>query len=101
MRHKIDRAFERLADALGTNCAIICFAVIAIVPLFFQLPRTVIEWQNWLSQTCIQLIALAVLQKGTRTEGRRQQRLIKETHDIMVAEFKRECFSCANHEERT
>ena len=81
----VDRFFIKMADALGTNTAIVCFALIAIVPLYFQAPHSVIEWQNWLSQTCIQLIALAVLQKGTRVEGDRQATLILETHDAAVA----------------
>ena len=81
----IDRFFIKISDALGTNTAIVCFALIAVVPLYFQVPHTVIEWQNWLSQTCIQLIALAVLQKGTRVESDRQAALILETHDAAVS----------------
>ncbi len=81
----IDRFFIRVSDALGTNTAIVCFAMIAIIPLYFQLPHSIIEWQNWLSQTCIQLIALAVLQKGTRLESSRQAALILETHDAAIA----------------
>lgn len=83
----IDRMFEKIADALGTNTAIVVFTAIAVVPLFFQLPHTVIEWQNWLSQTCIQLIALAVLQKGTKVEGARQSTIIRETHDATLSEL--------------
>jgi len=81
----INRFFEKITDALGTNEVIIAFAAIAVIPLYFQLPHTVLEWQNWLSQTCIQLIALAILQKGTRVEGERQSRLIKETHDAAIS----------------
>jgi hypothetical protein len=81
----IDRIFIKISDALGTNAAIVCFALIAFVPLYFQQPHTIMEWTSWLSQTCIQLIALAVLQKGTRIEGEKQARLILETHDAAVA----------------
>jgi len=84
----IDKVFEKIADGLGTNCTIVIFALIAFAPLFFQLPKTVIEWQMWLSQTCIQLVALAVLQKGTRIEGQRNNRLLQETHDNVMKEFK-------------
>ena len=83
----IDRFFEKIADGLGTNWAIIVFALIAFVPLYFQLPKTIIEWQMWLSQTCIQLVALAVLQKGTRIEGGRSAKLLQEAHDAVMAEF--------------
>jgi hypothetical protein len=81
----IDRIFIKISDALGTNSAIVLFVLIATVPLCFQLPATVGEWQNWLSQTFIQLVCLAILQKGTRVESDRQAALILETHDAAVA----------------
>jgi hypothetical protein len=83
----IDKLIEKLADALGTNWAIFVFASIAFVPLYFQLPRTIIEWQNWVSQTCIQLVALAILQRGTQIEGTRTNQLLQETHDKELEEF--------------
>lgn len=94
----IDRFFIGLADALGTNTTIAMFAVIAFVPLCYQLPKTVIEWQNWLSQTCIQLIALAILQKGTKIEGARTYKILAETHDTVMTELnliKKLCVGCA------
>lgn len=83
----MDRFCTWLADSLGTNTAIAAFVLIAFVPLWFQLPKTVIEWQSWLSQTCIQLVALAVLQKGTRLQGDRSDRMLKETHDAVMQEM--------------
>ena len=96
----IDRFFRKLSDALGTNTVIVLFILIAVVPLYFQLPHTVIEWQTWISQTFIQLTALAILQKGTKVEGERQARLILETHDAAVEMRKEENIRAAErHEE--
>ena len=83
----IDHLFEQLADALGTNAAIIIFTLIAFVPLAYQMPTTVIAWQAWLSQTAIQLIALAVLQKGQRLAEHRTRKMLKETHDTVMQEM--------------
>ena len=83
----IDRFFEKVADSLGTNTCTVLFALIAFVPLAYQIPKTVLEWQNWLSQTAIQLIALSILQKGTRVEGNRNYKLLSETHDIVMSEL--------------
>ena len=84
----IDRAMTLIADSLGTDACIIIFVLIAVVPLWYQLPQTILEWQEWLSQTAIQLIALAVLAKVSKVEGKRQNKLIKETHDIVLEELK-------------
>jgi hypothetical protein len=51
------------------------------------MPRTILEWQQWLSGTAIQLIALAVLQKGTRQEGAKNLQLLLDTHDATMAEM--------------
>jgi hypothetical protein len=83
----IDRFFDAIADALGTNGCITLFAMIAFFPLIFQLPRTPLEWQGWLSQTALQLILLAVLQKGTKLEGKRNYNLMLDIHSDLMAEL--------------
>lgn len=84
----IDRCFVALSDFLGSNTAISIFFVIAFVPLMVQLPRSVLEWQIWLSQTAIQLIALGIIQKGTHLEGQRNYKILKETHYSVMAELR-------------
>ena len=84
----IDKFFNKITEALGTNTAIIAFLLIAFAPLAFQLPDNILNWQAWLSQSCIQLVALAVLQKGTRMEGQKTSALLQETHDIVICELK-------------
>ncbi len=84
----IDKAMTLIADSLGTDACIIIFVLIAVVPLWYQLPQTILEWQQWLSQTAIQLIALAILAKVSKIEGGKQAKLIRETHDIVIRELK-------------
>ena len=83
----IDKICISISDLLGTNFCIFIFILIAFVPLYYQTPTTISAWQNWLSQTCIQLVALAVLQKGTKIEGNRTYNMQKETHDTVMNEF--------------
>lgn len=72
----IDKLCTKMADALGSNAAVILFILIATVPLFYQVPRDVIGWQVWLSNTAIQLIALAVLAKVSKVESGRTTEIL-------------------------
>jgi len=83
----MDRLCIWMADMLGTNTAIAVFVLIAFVPLAYHLPQTVLEWQTWLSQVCIQLIALAVIQKGQKVTEGRVLGLLQETHDTVMKEM--------------
>ena len=87
MRAAIDSLFCWLADALGSNGSIILFTLIAFVPLAYHLPTGVLEWQAWLSQVCIQLIALAVIQKGGKTSETRIMGYLQESHDAHMVEL--------------
>ena len=82
-----DKFFTWIADNLGTDTVIVLFTLIAIVPLFYQTPRNILEWQQWISQTAIQLIALAILAKVSKIEGGKQSKLIQETHDMTMNEI--------------
>lgn len=97
MKKVIDDFFLWMADALGTDGCIMLFCLIAFVPFFHQLPKSILEWQQWLSQTAIQLIALAVLAKVSKIEGARNFSLLKDTHDVVMEELtqiKEFCSGC-------
>jgi len=83
----VNKLFIWIADSLGTNACILLFCLIAFVPLAYQMPQTMLEWQNFISQTVIQLVALAILAKTGKIEGEKQQKLLQETHDAVMAEF--------------
>ena len=82
----IDRYFEWVSDALGTKTCAALFVLVAFVPLTYGLPKTVLEWQLWLSNTFLQLVLLAVIQKGGKVTEKRIIELLQETHDISSAE---------------
>ena len=83
-----DAILNWIANSMGTNLCIVLFTLIAVVPLYYQLPDNILSWQQWLSQTAIQLIALAILAKVSKIEGGKQGRLIQDTHDIVMKEIK-------------
>lgn len=84
----IDRFFIWLADSLGTNSCILLFCFIAFAPLYYQRPQTILELQNYVSQTVIQLIALAVIAKVSKLESARTMNLLQESHDAQMEELK-------------
>ena len=43
LKNSIDKFFDSLADGLGTNTVIFLFILIAIAPLWYQLPQTPME----------------------------------------------------------
>jgi hypothetical protein len=83
----IDAFFDAIDDALGTNTAVVAFALIAFVPMAYHVPQNVMEWQTWLSNTCIQLIALAIIQRGGKGSERRILAYLAESHDAHMAEL--------------
>jgi len=82
-----DRIMDAIADSLSTKICFVVFCIIASVPLFFQHPADVLGWDQYISQTVIQLVALSVLAIVSKNEGREQQRVLKETHDYAMQEL--------------
>ena len=82
-----DRIMDAIADSLSTKTCFVIFCIIAFVPLAVQMPRDILGWQQWISQTAIQLIALSVLAIVAKKESREQQKMLQETHDKVLEEF--------------
>lgn len=82
-----DRIMNVIADSLSTKVCFVIFCIIAFVPLFFQHPADVLGWDQYISQTVIQLVALSVLAIVSKKEGREQQRILNETHDCVMEEL--------------
>jgi len=78
---------DAIADGLSTRICFVIFCVIAFVPLFFQHPADVLGWDQYISQTVIQLVALSVLAIVSKKEGKAQQRMLQETHDTVMIEM--------------
>ena len=82
-----DRIMDVIADSLSTKVCFAIFCIIAFVPLFFQHPADVLGWDQYISQTVIQLVALSVLAIVAKKESATQQKLILETHDWSKEQF--------------
>jgi hypothetical protein len=85
---RLDGFFIWIADSLGTNACILLFCFIAFAPLLYQTPQTILELQSFVSQTVIQLIALAILAKVSKIESSKVMKLLKENHSMQMAEMK-------------
>lgn len=83
-----DKVMDAIADSLSTKACLLIFCIIAFVPLAVQIPKDILGWQQWVSQTAIQLIALSILAIVAKKEGREQRAMLKETHDTVMEQFK-------------
>lgn len=82
-----DNFIFKVADALAYKSTVLIFTIIAVVPLFFQMPHDILGWQQWLSQSAIQLISLAILAIVSKNEGSKTAKILKETHDTVMQEL--------------
>ncbi|MEI8011568.1 MAG: hypothetical protein WCI27_03670 [Candidatus Omnitrophota bacterium] len=78
----------KLADALATMVMFFGVTFLTMSILFFQTPRTPLEWVQYIVQTFFQGVALPVLAFVAKIEGSRQQKLLQETHDTVMLEIK-------------
>lgn len=87
MNKLTDRIMDAIADSLSAKVCFVIFCFIAFVPLFFQRPADILGWDQYISQTVIQLVALSVLAIVAKKESADQQKLILEIHDWSQAQF--------------
>ena len=87
MNKLTDRIMDTIADSLSTKTCFLIFCFIAFVPLFFQYPADLLGWDQYISQTVIQLVTLSVLAIVAKKEGRAQQKMLQETHDCAMEEL--------------
>ena len=77
----------KLADALANMVMFFGVTFLTLSILFFQTPRTPLEWVQYIIQTFFQGVALPILAFVAKIEGNRQQRLLQETHDAVMGEM--------------
>ncbi len=68
------------------GCFYLIFALV-IVPLFFQHPTDLVGWVQYIVQSLFQGVALPVLGYVARVAGEKQERVLSETHDTVMAEL--------------
>lgn len=83
----LDAFFIWIANNLGTNSCIILFCLIAFVPLFYQSPQTILDWQQYISQTVIQLVALSILAKVAKIESEKSEKRLNEMYNNIKSDL--------------
>lgn len=88
MRKFNDWLGDRLAIFLSTmGCFYLIFALV-IVPLFFQHPYDLVGWVQYIVQSIFQGVALPILGYVSKKAGDNQEKVLNETHDMVMEELK-------------
>jgi len=76
-----------LSDGLSSMQMFYIVTLCVVIPLLFQRPSTLIEWIQYLSTAILQAVALPLLGFTTKKSGDAQEKVIKESHDLLLNEF--------------
>jgi hypothetical protein len=79
---------DKFSFALSTMEMFWLVLVLVLLPLLFQHPDTLISWIQYLSTAVLQAVALPLLGYTTKKSGESQEKIIKDTHDILMNELK-------------
>ncbi len=79
---------KKLSDSLSTMEMFYIVTFLVLFPLFFQRPDTLISWIQYISTAMLQAIALPLLGYTTKKSGESQEKVIIETHKILIDELK-------------
>ena len=77
-----------LADSLATMAMFYGVTFLVTIPLRWQVPQDIPGWVNYLSSNFFQGVALPIIGYSAKREGNRNYKLLLETHDTVMAEFK-------------
>ena len=77
----------KLADWLSTMIMFYAVSFLVVSILFFQKPGSPLEWIQFVVQCFFQGVALPVLAFVAKHEGKKTERLLRETHDTVLKEF--------------
>ena len=78
---------KKLSDSLSTMEMFYIVTFLVLFPLFFQRPDTLISWIQYISTAMLQAIALPLLGYTTKKSGESQEKVIMETHDLLMKEL--------------
>jgi len=76
-----------LADWLSTMAMFYAVGFLVLSILFFQMPKTPLDWVQYIVQAFFQGVALPVLAFVAKKEGTKTERILQETHDTVMAEL--------------
>ncbi|MFA6075773.1 MAG: hypothetical protein WCV63_07655 [Negativicutes bacterium] len=78
---------QKLAYWLATVAMFYAVTFLTLSILFFQTPQSALEWVQYSVQTFFQGVALPVLAFVAKISGERQEKILQETHDTVMAEL--------------
>jgi phosphotransferase system glucose/maltose/N-acetylglucosamine-specific IIC component len=76
-----------LANSLSTMAMFYGVGFLVVSILFFQMPKSPLEWVQYIVQSFFQGVALPVLAFVAKTEGLKTERILQETHDTVMSEL--------------
>ena len=91
-RTRYSRITERLGKVLSNGLStmemfyVVTFLVVC--PLLVQRPDGLIPWIQYISTAILQAVALPLLGYTTKRSGDAQEKIIRETHDMLYKEIK-------------
>ena len=82
-----DYVGNKFSFALSTMEMFWIVLIIVLLPLLWQRPDSMIAWVQYVSTAVLQAVALPLLGYTTKKSGESQEKIIMETHDILMSEL--------------
>lgn len=82
-----DYVGDKFSLALSTMEMFWIVLIVVLLPLLWQRPDSMIAWVQYASTAILQAVALPLLGYTTKKSGESQEKVIKETHDILMSEL--------------
>ena len=76
-----------LSDALSSMQMFYIVFFCVVLPLLVEHPSSLIAWIQYLSTAILQAVALPLLGFTTKKSGDEQEKVIKESHSILINQF--------------
>jgi hypothetical protein len=76
-----------LSDGLSSMQMFYIVFICVVLPLLFEHPSSLIAWIQYLSTAILQAVALPLLGFTTKKSGDVQEKVIKESHSILINQF--------------
>ena len=78
-----------LSNGLSSMQMFYIVFIFVVLPLVFEHPNSLIAWIQYLSTAILQAVALPLLGFTTRKSGDIQEKVIKESHDLLIIQFEK------------
>jgi len=76
-----------LSDGLSSMQMFYIVFIFVVLPLLFEHPSSLIAWIQYLSTAILQAVALPLLGFTTKKSGDVQEKVIKESHELLINQF--------------